>query len=175
VQAVNDLPKAQASLRDEFAGVARDNGHRVQSPRRRVVGTFAPAGRLHVGRSFTACATTVIAIARVLTRFVHRRRLGAWHPGRPPLTGAGHGLCNDGYRYRPGIDAVCSSPWSRRLTPCALAANQGRARAWPASISNNPGRDRRARRLAPVALQPPTGPGSSWRCSAPNVPRHGTR
>ena len=26
VQAVNDLPKAQASLRDEFAGVARGSG-----------------------------------------------------------------------------------------------------------------------------------------------------
>jgi hypothetical protein len=29
VQAVNDLPKEQASLRDEFAGVARGSGHRA--------------------------------------------------------------------------------------------------------------------------------------------------
>ena len=31
-----------------------------------------PAGRLIVGRSFTACATTVIATARLSTRFAHR-------------------------------------------------------------------------------------------------------
>jgi hypothetical protein len=73
VQAVNDLPKAQASRWDEFAGAARGSGHRAQSPRCPVVGTFAPAGRLHVGRSFTACAITVIAAARLSMRFVHRR------------------------------------------------------------------------------------------------------
>ena len=73
VQAVNDLPKAQASRRDEFAGVNRGSGHRAQSPRRLVVATFAPAGRLIVGRSFTACATTVITAARLSPRLVHRR------------------------------------------------------------------------------------------------------
>ena len=82
VQAVNDLPKAQASLRDEFAGAARGNGHRPQSPGRPVVATFAPAGRLMVGRSFTACATTIIATARLSTRLVHRysvsTRVRAW-------------------------------------------------------------------------------------------------
>ena len=39
-----------------------------------------------------------------------------------------YGLCNDGHRYRPGIDAIFSSPSSRCLTPCALAAKRGRAR-----------------------------------------------
>ncbi len=72
VQAVNDLPKAQASLRDEFAGTSRCSSHRSQSPRRPVVAAFAPAGRLIVGRSFMACATTVIATARLSTRFFHR-------------------------------------------------------------------------------------------------------
>ncbi len=77
VQAVNDLPSAQASLRDEFAGAARSNGHRSPSKRRPVIDTFAPEGRLIVGRSFTACATTVIAIARSSPRFVHRRPVAA--------------------------------------------------------------------------------------------------
>ncbi len=31
VQAVNDLPKAQASRRDEFAGTSRGSSHRSQS------------------------------------------------------------------------------------------------------------------------------------------------
>jgi hypothetical protein len=73
VQAVNDLPKAQASLRDEFAGTARGGGHCSPSQRRPVVVTFAPPGRMIVGRSFTACATTVIATAWISTRYVHRR------------------------------------------------------------------------------------------------------
>ena len=59
-QAVNDLPRAQASRRDEFAGVNRGSGHRAQSPRRLVVATFAPAGRLIVGRSFTACTQVAV-------------------------------------------------------------------------------------------------------------------
>ena len=88
-KAVNDLPMAQASRRDEFAGVNRGGGHRAQSPRCLVVATFAPAGRLHVGRSFTACATTVIAISRMSTRFVHRRRYDEGRIGFGHLPGQG--------------------------------------------------------------------------------------
>ena len=59
-QAVNDLPSAQASRRDEFAGAAQGSDHRAQSPRRPAVATFAPAGRLIVGRSFTACTQVAV-------------------------------------------------------------------------------------------------------------------
>jgi len=64
VQAVNDLPKAQASRRDEFLGTVRACASGICPPRRWFSEEFAPAGRLMVGKPFTTCTTLCIATTR---------------------------------------------------------------------------------------------------------------
>ena len=65
VQAVNDLPKAQASLRDEYLGTIWGCASGTCPPGRAFTEEFAPAGRLMVGRPFTTCTTLDTAITRL--------------------------------------------------------------------------------------------------------------